>query len=126
MPPSNSGTIERYATPKVEGAGGNCVCLAIAHTEKVKMRELNARFSVLALVLSDCNFLSQKAFETVVKDQGNLKADVVISRLSSPHGQVYGRCTCARHFQRSVAMCEVLVVVKAGLTSCLLPSLFQE
>lgn len=56
MPPSNSGTIERYATPKVEGAGGNCVCLATAHAEKVKTRELNTKFSVPALVLSDFNF----------------------------------------------------------------------
>jgi len=36
--------------------------------EKVKMRELNTRFSVLALVLSGFNFLSQKTFERVVKD----------------------------------------------------------
>ena len=58
MLPSNSGTIERYATPKVEGAGGNCVCLATAHAEKAKARELYTNFSVLALVLSDFNFKS--------------------------------------------------------------------
>jgi hypothetical protein len=48
---------------------------------------------------------------------------LVIGKLSSPYGQVYGRCTRARHFQRSVKMCKVLVVVKAGLTVYLLPSL---
>jgi len=54
------------------------------------------------------------------------KSDLVISKLSSPHGQVYGRCTRAKHFQKSVTMCKVPVVVKAGLTVCLLPSLTKS
>jgi len=31
-------------------------------------------------------------------DGGIVRADLVISKLSSPHGQAYGRCTRARYF----------------------------
>ena len=59
------------------------------------MRELNTRFSVLALVLSGFNFLSKKAFETVLKDQRNCRRSAdhyrirVRSGVSVTHPRVY-------------------------------------
>ena len=49
---------------------------------------------------STASFLGPRevSFAQVIVTSNAKLPDLVISKLSSPHGQVYGRCTHARHF----------------------------